>query len=124
MSYRGELLVAIVNNRADFALAMEQHWYRIPVSSQEKWLKERWPPRWLALYQTKKLGLEPFAINYYAKVRSIRKMLRRELLPNQPRNEKSNRLYYQLLLEPLLKLPKPIPSRKRRRVIFISTTWE
>ncbi len=37
---RGEVLVAIVNNRADFALAMEQHWYRVPVSSQEKWLKD------------------------------------------------------------------------------------
>jgi very-short-patch-repair endonuclease len=124
MSYRGEVLVAIINNKADFALAMEQHWYRVPVSSQEKWLKDRWPPKWLALYQTLKLGLEPFAINYYAKVRSIRKAFRWQLFPNQPRDEKSNRLYYQLMLEPVRELPRPIYSRRRRRIIFIPTTWD
>ncbi len=124
MSYRGEVLVAIINNRLDFALAMDEHWYRVPVSSQEKWLEDRWPPKWLALYQTKKLGLEPFAINYYAKVRSVRQAFRWQLFPNQPRNEKSNRRYYQLMLEPLRQVPKPIYSRRRRRIIFIPTTWD
>jgi very-short-patch-repair endonuclease len=124
MSYRGEVLVAIINNRPDFALAMEEHWYRIPVSSQEKWLKDRWPPKWLALYQTKKLGLEAYAVNYYARVRSIRQAFRWQLFPNQPRNEKSSRRYHQLLLEPLRSLPKPIVSRRRRRIVFIPTTWE
>ncbi len=124
MPYRGEILVAIINNRADFALAMDQHWYRVPVSSQEKWLKDRWPPTWLAFYQTKKLGLEAFAINYYAKVHSIRKAYRWQLFPDQPRSEKSERLYYQLLLEPLQKWSKPIYSHRHRRIIFIPTTWE
>ena len=54
MTSRGEVLVAIINNHLDFAIAREKHWYRIPVSSKEKWLKDRWPPKWLALYQTKK----------------------------------------------------------------------
>ncbi len=124
MPYRGEVLVAIINNQSDFALAMDEHWYRVPVSSQEKWLRDRWPPKWLALYQTKRLGLEAFAINYYARVQSIRQAFRWELIPNQPRDEKSNRLYYQLLLEPLLKLPQPICSHRRRRIVFIPTTWE
>jgi very-short-patch-repair endonuclease len=124
MSYRGEVLVAIINNRADFALAMEQHWYRVPVSSQEKWLADRWPPKWLALYQTKKLGLEPFTINYFARVLSIHRALRWQLFPNEPRNKKSERLYYQLVLEPLIKLPQPIYSSRRRRIIFLTTTWK
>jgi very-short-patch-repair endonuclease len=122
--YRGEVLVAIINNRLDFALAMDEHWYRVPVSSQEKWLKDRWPPQWLALYQTKKLGLEAYAINYYARVSSIQSVFRWQLFPQQPRNEKSNRRYHQLFLEPLNQLPKPIYSRRHRRIIFISTTWE
>jgi hypothetical protein len=63
MSTRGEVLVAIINSRLDFVKALEAHWYRIPVSSQEKWLKDRWPPRWLALYQTKTFGKEAYAIN-------------------------------------------------------------
>jgi|GEM_PF-2788520 len=41
MTVRGEVLVAILNNRLDFNLAYEQHWYRIPVSSKEKLLKHR-----------------------------------------------------------------------------------
>jgi hypothetical protein len=36
---RGELLVAILNNLLDFAVARDQQWYRIPVSSVEKWLR-------------------------------------------------------------------------------------
>jgi len=48
MAKRGEVLVAIMNNKLDFAILREQGWYRIPVSSVKKWLKERWPPKYLA----------------------------------------------------------------------------
>lgn len=48
---RGELLVAIVQRPLDLTYARDHHWYRIPVDSVEKFLKRRWPPRWLALYQ-------------------------------------------------------------------------
>ena len=64
----GEVLVAIVNNPFDLAMARDQHWYRIPVSSAEKWLKDRWPPQWLAFYQTKVFASEAHAVNYYARV--------------------------------------------------------
>jgi hypothetical protein len=47
-----KVLVAIINNKLDFAVLREQLWYRIPVSSVEKWIKERWAPKWLAFYQT------------------------------------------------------------------------
>ena len=50
---RGKVLVAIVNNLKDMRIAREEGWYRIPVASVRKWLKDRWPPRWLAFYQTK-----------------------------------------------------------------------
>ena len=52
MSADGEVLVAIMNNPLDFAIAQDRHWYRVPVSSAEKWLKGQWPPQWLAFYQT------------------------------------------------------------------------
>jgi len=124
MASRGEVLIAIVNNHLDFANAHEKHWYRVPVSSKEKWLKERWPPKWLALYQTKKFGEEAHAVNYYAEVREIRRVYRWQLFPDQPRNDKSNRQYYQLFFEPLRRLSTPIFSRRRRRIVFIPTTWQ
>jgi very-short-patch-repair endonuclease len=120
---QGEVLVAIMNNLLDFAIACDQHWYRIPVRSVERWLKERWPPKWLAFYQTKVFGDEAYAVNYYARVLDIRQVFRWQLFPNEPHDEKGKRRYYQLLLSPLQRLPKPIVSRRWRRIVFIPTTW-
>ena len=123
MSNQKEVLVAIVNNKRDFAIVRDQHWYRIPVSSANKWLKNRWPPRWIAFYQTKVFEAEAYSVSYYTRVIQTRKAYRWQLFPNEILNEKSNRRYYQLILEPLQRLPKPIFSRRWRRIVFIPTTW-
>ena len=123
MTARGEVLVAILNNPLDLAVARDEHWYRIPVSSVDKWLRGRWPPEWLAFYQTKVFGSEAHAVNYYARVLEVRRRYRWQLFPDQPRDEKSRRLYYQLVLEPLQRLSNPIVSRRWRRIVFIPTTW-
>lgn len=124
MSNRGAVLVAIINNKLDFNTAYTQHWYRIPVSNAKNLLKNRWPPQWLAFYQTKIFGQEAYSVNYYAKVLTIREMSRQQLFPDEPLNPKSNRQYYQLHLTPLQKLPRPIFSRRLRRIVFIPTTEE
>jgi len=124
---RGEVLVAIINNLRDMQIAREEHWYRIPVSSVHKWLKDRcrWPPAWLAFYQTKIFGPEAHAVNYHAVVQDVRPASRLELLPETPRNHpKAHRRYYQLLIGDLQKLPKPIVSHRLRRIVFIPTTFE
>ncbi|HDN26257.1 MAG TPA: DUF559 domain-containing protein, partial [Thioploca sp.] len=41
-----------------------------------------------------------------------------------PPDKKSNQRYYQLLIEPLQRLPQPILSRRWRRIIFIPTSWQ
>lgn len=123
MSNRGEMLIAILNNLDDFELAHDQHWYRIPVSSVNKWLRERWPPQWLSFYQTKIFGPEAYAIHYYAQVLHIRQVFRWQLFPNDY-SEKRDRRYYQIYLASLKQLPKPIPSHRWRRIIFIPTTWQ
>ena len=124
MDTQGEVLVAIMNNLLDFVIARDQHWYRIPIHSVERFLKERWPPQWLAFYQTKVFGSEAFAVNYYARVLDIRKVFRWQLFPDQPHDEKGQRRYYQLLLSPLQRLPQPILSRRWRLIVFIPTTWQ
>jgi very-short-patch-repair endonuclease len=123
MSNRGKVLVAIMNNLLDFGLARDKHWYRIPVSSAEKWLAERWPPKWLAFYQTKVFGAEAYGVHYYARVLDIREKRRWELFPEQPRDQRSQRRYWQLILDDLHRLPRPILSRRWRRIVFIPTTW-
>jgi very-short-patch-repair endonuclease len=124
MNRRGEVLVAIMNNLLDMAVARDRHWYRIPVHSVESLLKECWPPEWLAFYQTKVFGDEAFAVNYYAQVLDPLQVYRWQLFPSDPQDEKGLQRYYKLILAPLKRLPKSILSRRRRRIVFISTTME
>lgn len=121
---RGEVLVAVVPRPLDMSYAREQHWYRIPVEHAEKRLKQRWPPKWLALYQTKAFGAEAFAVHYYARVEKISIVARHELFPKEPRDEKAERQYYKISLAPLERLVRPILSRRLRRIVFIPTTME
>ena len=122
MTYSGEVLVAIMNDKRDFAILRNQNWYRIPVFSAKKWLKNRWPPKWLAFYQTKVFGEEAYSIRYYSRVINIERVLRHQLFPNEPIGRKSQREYYQLFVNPIQRLQKPIFSRRWRRIIFIPTT--
>lgn len=116
---RGELLVAIINAPSDFEILKTQGWYRIPVDTAPK----RWPPRWLAFYQTKIFGDEAHAVRYYGGVARINRAPRHVLFPDEPENPKSSRMYYQVHLRSLEQRYQPIPSRRLRRIVFIPTTW-
>jgi very-short-patch-repair endonuclease len=116
------VLVAIVNNKPDFRIVRDKHWYRIPVESAHKWCRP-WPPSWLAFYQTQVFGDEAFAVNYFCKVLDIRKVYRSELFPDIVNDPKATKRYYQLCLGGLQRLPRPVLRRRRRRITFIPTTW-
>ncbi|MCI0360490.1 MAG: endonuclease domain-containing protein [Planctomycetaceae bacterium] len=123
-SGRRDVLVGILNHLRDFAIARDDHWYRIPRDAVEKWLANSWPPRWLAFYQTKVFERESHCVAYYAQVQEVRQVRRYQLFPDEPRNEKSHKHYFQLLLAPLQRLAAPIVSRRYRKIVFIPTTWE
>lgn len=123
---RGEVLVVIMNNRADWAIAQEQHWYRIPIEQVEK-LKQRqqWaPPQWLAFYQTKEFEQDAYSIRYFARVRTIGEVSRKELFPQEVDSKKSQKFYVKVELEPVQRLSEPIKSDRLRRLTFIATTFE
>jgi very-short-patch-repair endonuclease len=119
-----QVLVAILNDPRDLAIARDQHWYRIPVARVEKWLRRRWPPHWLAFYQTKVFGQEAFGIHYYAQVLEVREVFRWQLFPSHPRDQDSLKRYCQLIVGPLQRLSRPVLSRRWRRIVFIQTTWD
>jgi very-short-patch-repair endonuclease len=121
---RGNVLVALINNPSDFVAARDDHWYRVPVPSAHKWVRQRWPPDFIAFYLTKIFDEYAYAITYYAKVKDIETVSRQELFPHEPPTTKHDKIYYRLMLEPLQRLEKPILSRRWRRIIFIPTTWE
>jgi very-short-patch-repair endonuclease len=80
-------------------------------------------PQWLAFYQTKVFQQEAFSVRYFGRVRSIRKVLRGEIFPDELPNPKSDRVYYQIFLESLERRPLPIVSYRLRLIVFIATTW-
>ncbi len=118
------LLVAILNNQNDFSILKEQFWYRIPVNSVDKFLKKRWPPKWIAFYQTKIFKTDAFLINHFAHISDISIVTRPELFPDEIPNLKSYKKYYKITFNKLETLPKPIISRRWRRIVFIQTTFE
>lgn len=116
---RGEALVAIMRDPTDWRRVQEQLWYRIPVESAPR----RWPPQWLAFYQTKIFKDEAYSIRWYGKVRMIHRVPRSELFPDEFPNAKSDKLYYQIFLHRLDALPTPIISHRLRLIVFIPTTY-
>ena len=120
MTVESYVLVAIMNNLRDFAIARDFHWYRVPVRSTPK----QWPPRYLAFYQTKVFEQERYAIHWHAPVLGIETARRSELLPGECDHPRADALYYKINLGALQRLPRPIPSRRLRRIVFIPTTWD
>jgi len=112
------ILVAVLNNKRDLEIARVLGWYRIPLQHFPKTVAVEW----LAFYQTSKFGKEKWAINYIVPVRGHELTTRAELFRDQPDHSWANESYYKVQLGPLKRLPRPIPSRKWRRITFLYTT--
>jgi very-short-patch-repair endonuclease len=118
-----DFLVALMNNKRDFRIAHEQHWYRIPVKTKQvpksvidKTLK------YIAFYQTKKFEQDAYCIRWYSEVKNISIVKRKELLPEILNDPKANDEYYKIGFGELHSRTVPIISRRPRRILFIPTT--
>ncbi len=116
--YDGRVLVAVVPTTRDWERIQQERWYRIPLARAP----QRLGAEYLAFYHTKGGGALRWTISYYAAVHGFRLVRRRELVPDEPDHPRASDLYYRVELGPLEPLPRPIPSRKLRRVTFIATT--
>jgi len=113
--------VGIVSRRKDWELILAEHWYRIPVKSAPDCLKKM---KYLAFYQTRAFGDEKWAVNCYARITGITTAKRRKLLPDEPNHKRADESYYRIAISKLQRLPRPVPSRRWRRIVFIPTTLE
>jgi len=115
------VLVAIMNNRRDFEIARDEGWYRIPVRHAPRSTTEA---AVLAFYFTRAFGEEKWSIRWYAPVRGYELARRRDLLPDESDHPRADEVYYKLQLGPLVRLERPIPSLRWRRITFIETSWD
>ncbi len=115
------VLVSVLTTNADFEIARDRGWYRIP---------ERHAPSSvgdaavLAFYFTAAFDDEKWAIHWFAEVRGYELVRRRDLLPDQPAHPRAEELYYKMQLGPLIRREPPIPSLRWRRITFLETTWD
>lgn len=113
------VLVVVVNDPADLVRAREVGWYRIPLARAPR----RVAAEHLAFYQTAAFPVaERWSVRWLAPVQGYRLSTRRELLPDEPDHPRAGERYYRVELGPLALLPRPIPSRRLRRITFIPTT--
>ncbi len=114
------VLVAVMRDRADWARLLAEGWYRVPA--------RRAPPQmaadYLAFYHTAAFPAEKWSIRYYAAVRGVRVVRRRDLLPAEAEHPRAGDAYFRFDLGPVLTLERPVFSRRLRRVTFIHTTLE
>ncbi|HDQ99992.1 MAG TPA: hypothetical protein ENN51_06895, partial [candidate division WOR-3 bacterium] len=114
-------LVAIVPRKRDWRVMLAELWYRIPVRTAPLDLPDC---RYIAFYQPRVFGAEKWAVNWYARVSRVSAVSRRELLPGEPDHPRAGDAYWRIDIDGLLRLPRPIPSRRRRRIVFVPTSLE
>lgn len=115
------VLVAVMNDPRDFALARDEGWYRIPQRRAPGSITEAAA---VAFYFTKAFGEDKWAIHWYGPVRGYELARRRDLLPDESEHPRADDAYYKLQLGPLMRLEQPIPSLRWRRISFIETSWD
>ena len=96
-----EVLIAIMNNQRDLEIARTQRWYRIPVKSANRFIRDLEQMQYLAFYQTMIFKRDAFAVNYYAEIERISTARRIELLPDEAGHQNAEALYYKLKIAPL-----------------------
>lgn len=114
------VLVAHMPGPTDFAIVQKHGWYRIPKESAPKGLYAEY----FAFYFGRRFGSEKWAIHYYARNLGHELVTRHSLFPEESNHPRAQNLYYKVQLGPLVRLERPIPSLRWRRVTFIHSTWD
>jgi len=113
------VLVVVLNDAADLSRARDLGWYRIPLAHAPR----RVAADYLAFYQTAAFPPgERWSVRWLAPVRGYGTAARRELIPTEPDHPRADARYHRIDLGALEPLPRPIPSRRLRRITFIPTT--
>lgn len=109
------ILIALLPTPADLERA-QAGWYRLPESAAPSAL---WDATALAFYQPLSFGEAGLQVVWWGDITGIQRMLRRELLPQEPRHRRADELYLRVGLHPLQKREPPLRTNKARRLLFV-----
>lgn len=111
------VLVSVLGRKKDLEILLSNGWYRIPAAK----LPAR-PFKWIAFYQTSAFGKEGKRIRYYGRVKEKKRVLRSDLLPDEPGHPGAKGEYYKFTFSGIKELPKPITNKTGMRFVFGFTT--
>jgi hypothetical protein len=103
-------------------MARDRGWYRVRPGAAVERLGDLGRVRTLAFYQPDSFAAEGRRVCFLAPVLGCERRTRAELLPEEPDHVRAGQNYHCFRLGPLVELPRPIVSRRGRRLLFIRTT--
>lgn len=113
------MLVGVLKSQRDLDILLRENWYRIPLAHA--------PTRkfdYIAFYQPLQFGRKGKSIRYYAKVLSLKRKKRLELLPEEKDHPKSRDVYIKINLGKIIPLSRPIKNIIPRRINFGFTSFD
>jgi len=116
------VLVALLPSPKDLLIALEQGWYRMPVTERSPLLIRSGKATHIAFYQSASFGHDRYTVRWYSPVTSLSIKKRIEILPNEPHDPNAGKEYYVIGCAEMKELDRPIRSLRARRPIFFPTT--
>ncbi len=117
-----QVLVGIVPRKKLWPVIQKQRWYHIPVKSAPRNVLS---VEYVAFYFPSCFGKKlKYQVIYYAPVLKIDTVKRVRLFPGEPGHPQKDEDYYQFHLGEIEELPRPIPSKRFRRIVHIPTTLQ
>jgi len=113
------LLIALLPAPADL-LRAQAGWYRLPESAAPAAL---WEAKGMAFYQPRSFGEDGLQVMWWGTIERIQRMLRRELLPDEPNHRRADELYLRVELGALERREPPLQASKARRLLFAPVRW-
>jgi len=115
-------LVGIVPRKDLWSVIQNQRWYHIPVKSAPRNVLNI---KYISFYFPSIFGNElKYKVIHYAPVIKIDNVKRIQIFPNETGHPRRHHDYYQFHLGKTRELPRPIPSKRLRRIVHIPTTLE
>jgi very-short-patch-repair endonuclease len=116
-----DALVAFVKDGATFERVVDERWYHLPLSKAPPALRAG-QIQTIAFYLPKSFGADAFHVTYAAPLLATTILPRRALFPHEPDHPRAEVEYLRLSLGAMERLPRPIPSRRLRRIVVFVTT--
>ncbi len=115
------VLIVLLKRSRDLEIVESERWYRVPARRAPAHAIHA---RYLAFYLTSAFGDDRWSIRQYAPVRGHELVRRGDLFPLEADHPRADEPYVKFQLGPLIQLPRPIVSRRGRRILFVWTNGE